>query len=92
MKALIELLAVTLQILTSWFYTACLTFGLRFLIVIFSGIFGWIVGLFFGETILSVLAQIGITGFSMAEIGIFFGFICCFFSPIVRNQAPTNKA
>lgn len=91
MKALIELLIVFIQVAVSWVYTSCLTFGMRFLIVILSGIFGWIVGLLFGETILAILAQLGITGFSMAQIGIFLGFICCFFSPIVRYKNQTNE-
>ena len=40
---------------------------------------GWLVGLLFGQTILGILEEIGITGFSMWQIGAFLGFISSFF-------------
>lgn len=40
---------------------------------------GWVVGLFFGKTILGILASIGITGFKMWQIGAFLGFVGAFF-------------
>ena len=36
---------------------------------------GWIVGLVFGETILAILAQIGIHGITMFQFGAFMGFV-----------------
>ena len=91
MKMLIEFIAAMTQFFVSWLWTGCLTFGLRLLTVVFSGIFGWIVGWFFGETCLAILAQIGITGFSMWQIGIFLGFIGSFFSPIVKQSNNTYE-
>ena len=84
MKTLIELFAAIIQIVVSWFWTLGITFGIRLLIIVFSGVFGWIIGWFFSETFLSILAQLGITGFSMWQIGAFLGFVGSFFSPIVR--------
>lgn len=86
MNALIQLMGTLIQLVLPWFYSSCLTFGLRLLTVVFSGIFGWIVGWFFGETFLAIFAQIGITGFSMWQIGAFLGFIGSFLSPIVQQQ------
>ena len=40
---------------------------------------GWIVGLFFGKTILAFLATLGITGFNMWQIGAVLGFVGGFF-------------
>lgn len=94
MNALFQLLGVMIQLIVSWLYSSCLTFGLRLLTVVFSGIFGWIVGWFFGETFLAILAQIGITGFSMWQIGAFLGFVGSFFTPIVNlsnNQHEKSK-
>lgn len=63
-----------------------LLFGIVFvklLCVALSALFGWILGLFAGDFILSIFAQLGITGFSMLQIGAFLGFIGSFFySPI----------
>ena len=50
------------------------------IIYVFVGIiFGWIIGWFFGETILGIFAEIGIIGFSMWQIGAFLGFVGSFF-------------
>lgn len=49
-----------------------------------GGIIGWIIGLFFEETILGILASIGIKGFSMFQIGIFLGFISCFYKTLIE--------
>lgn len=40
---------------------------------------GWVVGIFFGDTILAFLACLGITGFKMWQIGAALGFIGSFF-------------
>ena len=46
--------------------------------VLFGAASGWFIGLFFGSTISEILAQIGIEGFSMWQIGAFLGFISGF--------------
>ena len=51
--------------------------------VILSAIFSWVIGLFFGEAILGILAQIGISGYSMWQIGAFIGFVASFFSKYI---------
>ncbi|MBR2033330.1 MAG: hypothetical protein IKA03_01515, partial [Alphaproteobacteria bacterium] len=43
--------------------------------VILSAIFGGVIGLFFGKAILGILSQIGISGYSMWQIGAFMGFV-----------------
>lgn len=60
--------------------------GVAALIVIFAllgtlfGAFGgWVVGWFFSDTILGVLAAFGLTGFKMWQIGAFLGFFGSFF-------------
>ncbi len=40
---------------------------------------GWVVGLFFKETILGILAQVGIHGVAMWQVGAFLGFVGGFF-------------
>ena len=40
---------------------------------------GWLVGLFFGETILATLAGFGASGFTMWQLGATLGFIGPFF-------------
>ncbi len=51
-----------------------------------GGITGWVVGLFFEEPILGILACVGIKGFSMFQIGLFFGFVSCFFKTLVEYK------
>ena len=54
-----------------------MTFGI---ITTFLGAFsGWFVGLFFEETILGILSSLGVSGFSMWQIGAFLGFVGGFF-------------
>ena len=48
---------------------------------------GWVVGLFFGETILGILAQIGVTGVEMWQVGLFFGFVGAFFRTSMTVKA-----
>ena len=62
----------------------------------FIGAFtGWCVGLFFGKTILGILATLGIEGFKMWQIGAFLGFVGGFFRTLTfndaRQQAPEPK-
>lgn len=40
---------------------------------------GWVVGLFFGETVLGIFAQLGIGGVEMWQVGLFLGFVGGFF-------------
>lgn len=47
---------------------------------------GWLVGLFFGETILGIFACLGITGFKMWQIGAFLGFVSGFFRPSISSK------
>lgn len=51
---------------------------------------GWFVGLFFGPTILSFLAQLGLHGFAMWQIGLCLGFLSAFF-PVVLEK-PKSKS
>ena len=46
---------------------------------LFGAFAGWVVGLFFGKTILSFFAALGITGFKMWQIGAVLGFVGGFF-------------
>ena len=58
---------------------AVLSVGGIFMLVCLGTLFGaaagWIVGLFFGETILFVLAKLGSTGIAMWQFGAFMGFV-----------------
>jgi hypothetical protein len=69
---------------------ACLLTLLFFFLVLFVtlvGAFaGWVVGLFFSETILGFLAAFGITGFKMWQIGASLAFIGSFFKGINYND------
>lgn len=47
---------------------------------------GWVVGLFFGKTILGILATLGIEGFKMWQIGATLGFIGSFFRTLTFND------
>lgn len=52
--------------------------GLFFFVIfntLVGAIAGWIVGLFFGDTILGILAQLGVKGVTMWQFGAFLGFI-----------------
>lgn len=41
----------------------------------FAGVGAWIIGWFFGDTILGIFAQLGISNVSMFDLGLFLGFI-----------------
>ena len=61
------------------FSVVILGLGGIFFFVIFGtllgGIAGWIVGIFFGDTILGIAQQIGIKNITMFQLGCFLGFI-----------------
>lgn len=65
--------------LATMFGGVALFFGGVFLMVIFGtlmgAVAGWIVGLFFGETILSILGQLGVRNVTMWQFGAFMGFV-----------------
>lgn len=50
---------------------------------------GWVVGLFFADTILGILRQIGITGVEMWQVGMFLGFVGGFFRASITKQRDT---
>jgi len=56
-----------------------LVIGGLFLLIVASTLMGtlagWVVGLFFSDAILGVLAQIGVHGITMVQFGTFMGFI-----------------
>ena len=54
--------------------------------VLIGAVSAWIIGLFFGKTILAIFAAIGIKGFTMWELGAFLGFVAGFFRSNVTNQ------
>lgn len=53
---------------------------------LFGAIGGWVVGWFFGDTILGVLASFGVTGLSMWQYGAFLGFTGAFFRAHQTNS------
>lgn len=53
----------------------------------FGGIGGWIVGLFFSESVLGVLGAFGVHGVTMWQLGCFLGFVGAFF----RSSTTVNK-
>ena len=71
---------------------------LTFVLHVFAGgVMGWFIGLFFGNSILGILAEIGITGYSMFQIGIFMGFFSAFFNRMItlsdnRKKFPQGQA
>ena len=74
----------TFAALWELFFMIVITPMLLCIVAVFFGAFlGWFIGLFFGETIIGIFAQIGIVGFSMWQIGAFLGFISCFFKNMI---------
>ena len=41
----------------------------------FGWLVGWTVGLFFGDTILGIVGQMGLHGITMPQLGAFLGFV-----------------
>ena len=66
------IIATLVEILVTFIFTVILN-------TLFGLLSGWVVGLFFGKTILGILASIGIEGFAMWQIGTFLGFLTSFF-------------
>lgn len=58
---------------------AIVTFFAPLLMVVLGAFSGWVVGMFFPETILGFLEQIGITGLEVWEVGASLGFLGGFF-------------
>lgn len=58
---------------------ALLTLGGGFLFIVFGtlagAISGWVVGLFFGDTILGIINQLGVKSVAMWQFGAFLGFV-----------------
>jgi len=65
-----------------------------FFFVIFSaligGLAGWVVGLFFGDTILNIAGQLGIKNVTMFELGTFLGFVGGFMKTKVTTSTPPD--
>lgn len=40
-----------------------------------GGFTGWVIGLFYGDTILRIFAQLGVKDITMFDLGIFLGFV-----------------
>jgi|HubBroStandDraft_1064217.scaffolds.fasta_scaffold379046_2 hypothetical protein len=54
------------------------------LATLFGGFTGWIVGIWFGDTILGIAAQLGVKNVTMFQLGAFLGFIGGFLRTKVR--------
>lgn len=75
--------------------TAMLSIGGIFLLVLagtlMGALAGWVVGLFFSETILGILGQIGIHNISMWQFGAFMGFVGGFLKTKVTAEIKKGK-
>jgi len=49
---------------------------------------GWAVGLFYGDTILFILNQLGVHGVTMGQFGAFLGFVGGFFKSVYMFRNP----
>ncbi len=65
---------------------ALLLFGVILLATVFGALAGWVVGLFFADTILGIFAALGVKGFAMWQIGAFLGFVGGFFKSTTINK------
>ncbi len=77
----------------SWFEVILLQLQMVGLFAVFGilttfmgAVSGWFIGLFFEETILGILSSLGISGFSMWQIGAFLGFVGGFFRTTVSTK------
>jgi hypothetical protein len=74
---------------------AFLAIGSIFLLVtlgtLIGALAGWIVGLFFGDTILGILNQLGVKGISMWQFGAFMGFTGGFLKTKVTAEVKPAK-
>ncbi len=65
---------------------AVVLFAAVLLGTVFGALGGWVVGLFFSETMLGIFAALGIKGFAMWQIGAFLGFVGAFFKANVSTK------
>ena len=65
---------------------AVVLFAAVLLGTVFGALGGWVVGLFFSETMLGIFAALGIKGFAMWQIGAFLGFVGAFFKTNVSTK------
>lgn len=85
-KIVSQLFEVILQHALLWLWVLLF----KFVYVLLGMVFGWIIGLFFGATILGILADLGISGYAMWQIGAFLGFVGSFFGS-TTNFNKTSK-
>lgn len=64
----------------------CGTFFFIIASALMGALAGWIVGLFFSDTILGILAQLGIRNIGMWQFGAFMGFVGGFLKTKVSVQ------
>lgn len=79
------------------FGVVAMSLGGIFMFVIFGtllgGVAGWIVGLFFADTILGIASQLGIKNVTMFQLGAFMGFFGGFLKTKVTAEVkPANQA
>lgn len=74
-----DLLSALIGLIASWMVPLLWFVAIKIFVTIAGALFGWIIGWFIGSTVLGILAQLGITGFSMWQIGAFLGFVGSFF-------------
>ena len=74
--------------LTAIFYVCLIIFIGAVMSTFFGALGGWIVGLFFTDTILGTLQVLGFTttGLTMWKLGATLGFVGGFLRPIVNNK------
>jgi hypothetical protein len=68
--------------------------GIFFLVIfgtLVGGIAGYVVGLFFGDTILQIAGDIGIKGVTMFQFGSFLGFVSGFLKTKVSAEVKAVK-
>lgn len=84
-----QLFGVIFQHATVWLWVLLL----KFVYVLMGVVFGWVIGLFFGATILGILADLGISGYAMWQIGAFLGFVGSFFGSTtnIHNSTKQNQ-
>ena len=68
--------------------------GIMFLVILgplFGAFAGWVVGLFFGDTILGIASQLGIRNVTMWQLGAFLGFVSGFLKTKVSATVTEAK-
>jgi hypothetical protein len=58
---------------------------------LFGAVSGWIVGLFFSDTILGILSQLGVHNITMWQFGAFMGFVGGFLKTKVTAEVTTKR-